>query len=148
MIPCAVIQAAIGGADQIHADPQYGCEGRHRIEAAVEPEYKLIEVGRQMLLADPGECQDSCRLIQSAKGSLFRVFDVSKLIDRLGTAVVVEACSGLWHLRLNRGRVAAGCPYGRAAPSLRGTPQQRQVNCAPVSGMLIIMPPAALGWQC
>lgn len=53
MIPCAVIQAAISGADQIHADPQYCYEGRHRIEAAVEPEYKLIEVGWQMLLADP-----------------------------------------------------------------------------------------------
>jgi hypothetical protein len=53
MIPCAVIQAARGGVDQIHADPQYCCEGRHRIEAAVEPEDELIEVGRQMFLADP-----------------------------------------------------------------------------------------------
>ena len=42
MIPCPVVQAAIGGADQIHADAQYGGECRHRIEAAVE-----VWVGKQ-----------------------------------------------------------------------------------------------------
>jgi hypothetical protein len=54
MIPRAVVQAAIGGADQIYADAQYGCEGRHRIEAAVEAEDEFIEVGRQMCAPSMG----------------------------------------------------------------------------------------------
>lgn len=52
MIPCSVVQAAICGTHQVHADTQYGRESCHRVETTVEAEYELIEIGWQMLRAD------------------------------------------------------------------------------------------------
>ena len=50
MVPLAIVQAAISRPSQIHANAQDGSEGGHRVKAAIEAEYKLIQIRRQVLL--------------------------------------------------------------------------------------------------
>ncbi len=51
MVPLAIVQIAIGWPSHIHADTQDSGKGSHWVEAAIEAEYELIEIRRQVLLA-------------------------------------------------------------------------------------------------
>ena len=50
--PLAAVQCVIGRGYGVRRESQDGVKCRHRVEAAIEPEDILVEVGLQMLLAD------------------------------------------------------------------------------------------------
>ena len=53
VLPVAVVKLPIGRRLRVAADPEQGAEGVERVEPAVKAERELVEVGLQVLLADP-----------------------------------------------------------------------------------------------
>ena len=53
MLPSSFVNPVIGRAFAVRADAEQRAEGVERVEPAIEPEGKFVEVGLQMLRADP-----------------------------------------------------------------------------------------------
>ena len=53
VFPLAAVKFVIGRAFVASADAEQRAEGVERVESAIEPEGKFVEVGLQVLRADP-----------------------------------------------------------------------------------------------
>ena len=53
VLPLAAVKIGVGRRFAIAADPQKGAEGVEGVEPPVKPEGELVQVGLQVLQADP-----------------------------------------------------------------------------------------------
>ena len=53
MRPLPGVKLRVSRRDSPRRNPQNGVEGIHRVEAAIETKYELVEVGLQMTRLDP-----------------------------------------------------------------------------------------------